>query len=567
MRTELRLMIAIFLMVGVMVVTNRMFPPILPEDPAAEVVTTPAPESPPASPGEQIPQEQVVPAVTDPVPSAEPTVTLPTVAARDVVVDGPLYRYVFTTAGARLTSAELLEFPSFAREGPVQLIPEGGLPALGRRLVLGQDTLDLRQAGFEPSREGLQLTDGGSPQALSFRYTHPTGAVSLEVEYTFHPNEYRVDVSGRVQGLEEAFILTDLGSGIPPNEGREQDDLTALAYVTKHDRDGIDAERLNGFDESIIAPGPFSWVAFKSKYFVSAMLAGPEGNENAALHFGGILANPHGPDAQVAVSVAQGLSSTGEFERRLFLGPQEIARLSSLGSDLENVNPYGWAIFRPIIRPFTSIVTKLLVFLHDNLNIAYGWVLILFGVSMRVLLWPLNQKAMRAQLKNMAVQPKIQEIQAKYKNNPEKLQQEMMKLYKEGFNPVAGCLPMLLPWPILITLFFVFQNTIELRGVPFAWLPDLSAPDPLYLLPVLMGASMFLLQWIGLRSMPNPNPQMKIMMWVMPIFLMVLFFQFPSGLNLYYLTVNLATLPQQYWIAKERAKVQIKNQPATQAAT
>jgi YidC/Oxa1 family membrane protein insertase len=135
----------------------------------------------------------------------------------------------------------------------------------------------------------------------------------------------------------------------------------------------------------------------------------------------------------------------------------------------------------------------------------------------------------------------------------------MMKLYKEhGFNPLAGCLPMLLPWPVLIALFFVFQNTIELRGVPFLWLPDLSAPDPFFILPIFLGVSMFLLQWVSMRSMPQQNPQMKMMMYVMPIMMVVIFFNLASGLNLYYATANIATLPQQIWIAGERKKAQAK---------
>ena len=143
---------------------------------------------------------------------------------------------------------------------------------------------------------------------------------------------------------------------------------------------------------------------------------------------------------------------------------------------------------------------------------------------MRIVLFPLNQKGMKAQMRNMAVQPLMQEIQAKYKDNPEKLQKEMLKLHKEhGFNPLAGCLPMLLPWPVLIALFFVFQNTIELRGVSFLWLPDLSAPDPYFILPVFLGISMFLLQWVSMRSMPQQNPQMKMMMYVMPVMMVFIF--------------------------------------------
>ena len=199
------------------------------------------------------------------------------------------------------------------------------------------------------------------------------------------------------------------------------------------------------------------------------------------------------------------------------------------------------------------------MFFHTQLNLGYGWVLVLFGVIMRIVLWPLNQKAMRAQLKNMAVQPQIQEIQAKYKDNPEKLQKEMMRLYKEeGFNPFAGCLPLLLPWPILIALFFVFQNTIELRGVSFGWLPDLSAPDPLYILPVFLGVSMFLMQWVSMRAIDQQNPQMKMMLWIMPIMMVFIFFKLASGLNLYYAVSNIATIPQQIWINNERKKMKVK---------
>tara|TARA_B100000470_G_C19512544_1_gene268136 strand:- start:47 stop:571 length:525 start_codon:yes stop_codon:yes gene_type:complete len=167
---------------------------------------------------------------------------------------------------------------------------------------------------------------------------------------------------------------------------------------------------------------------------------------------------------------------------------------------------------------------------------------------------------MKAQLRNMSVQPLVQEIQKKYKGNPEKLQKEMMRLYKEhGFNPLAGCLPMLLPFPMLIALFFVFQNTIELRGVPFLWLADLSAKDPLFILPVLLAISMFLMQWVSLRSLDQPNPQMKMMMWMMPPFMLFIFMNLASGLNLYYATANIATIPQQMWIAGERKKM--KGQP------
>ena len=167
----------------------------------------------------------------------------------------------------------------------------------------------------------------------------------------------------------------------------------------------------------------------------------------------------------------------------------EYDRLGRLGRGFDDVNPYGWPGFRTIIRPVAVGVRWLLVWMHEHLHLAYGLVLVCFGIMVRILLWPLNQKAMRANMQLQAVQPLMKDIQERHKDDPQKMQQEMFKLYKEyNVNPLGGCWPMLLPMPVLFALFFVFQNTIELRGASFLWLPDLSRPDPLYIIPVIMGA-------------------------------------------------------------------------------
>jgi YidC/Oxa1 family membrane protein insertase len=327
-----------------------------------------------------------------------------------------------------------------------------------------------------------------------------------------------------------------------------------MSWVGNHLNDGIKATELRKVERPAIHEGPFLWAGVKSKYFLIAVLPGAEASEEGP-YLGGVVTEPTLEVARPDISVTQAIGADEVVQYRLYLGPQEYSRLQALGADLEGVNPYGWKWLRPVIRPFVVLTLWILNFLHDQLSVGYGWVLVIFGVLMRVLLWPLNQKAMRAQMRNMAVQPMVKEIQTKYKDNPEKLQKEMMRLYKEyGFNPLAGCLPMLLPWPVLIALFFVFQNTIELRGVSFFWLPDLSAKDPLYLLPMFLAVSMFALQYISFKSMPEAgkNPQMKMMMYFMPPFFGFIFMQFPSGLNLYYATANLATIPQQLLIARER---------------
>jgi YidC/Oxa1 family membrane protein insertase len=245
----------------------------------------------------------------------------------------------------------------------------------------------------------------------------------------------------------------------------------------------------------------------------------------------------------------------------------EYDRLKAMGHDFDDVNPYGWPGFRTLIRFFAVPVRWLLVWMHTHLGLAYGLCLIIFGILVRVLLWPLNQKAMRASMAMQAVQPLVKEIQERYKDNPQQLQQEMFRLYKEHHvNPFGGCWPMLVPMPILLALFFVFQNTIELRGTSFLWLPDLSRPDPLYIIPVLMGLSMFGLSKMGQMGMES-NPQMKTMLYVMPAMMTFLFLNFASGLNLYYAVSNIASIPQQYLLARERMRRQPPAAPPVEVRT
>ncbi len=579
MTSEVRFILAVVLMLGVLVGGNLLFPPTPPEeleDPeVAEVVEEAEEEPGPAEappPGEQpgvpdaleVPDGLVEEAAPDPdAPEEDPEPEVEPVAEASVVVEGPLFRFTFSNLGARITSLELLEFESFARAGPVQLVGSEAAGFLGSRIVVEGDTLDLRGAPFQVSpEEGITLESGGEPQTLTFRYEHPTQPLFLQLRYTFLPDSYLVRVGGEIGGLERGLLVSDLGEGLAFNEADEGQEAASMAYVGNHLQEGIRTTDLGDVEGRTVVDGPFHWVAMKSRYFVVGVF--PSMELGGAEYLGGILADVVlAEEGRAAVAVAQSFGSSGSFAFEVFAGPQDYALLSEMGRDFQEVNPVGWGFIRPVLRPFVGIIMWVLVFFHQTLDIGYGYVLILVGVLMRLILFPLNHKAMRAQLRNMAVQPLLKDIQTKYKDQPEKMQKELMKLYKEhGFNPLAGCWPMLLPWPVLIALFFVFQNTIELRGVPFAWLPDLAASDPFYVLPLLLGVSMFLLQWVSLRTMEEVAPQMKMMMWVLPVFMVVIFANLPSGLNLYYLTANVATLPQSWWIARERQKVQANRSPA-----
>ena len=365
--------------------------------------------------------------------------------------------------------------------------------------------------------------------------------------------------------LERSALFLDMGSGLAINELRASEDVRMMSYAGNPADDNIRSRPLSRVDEPEVMEGPLLWAAVKSKFFVGAILPGTGGAGEQLLP-GVQVTVPE--EERLRIQVGTGVSDAGRYAYRAYLGPMERDRLIALGDNLEEINPYGWAFLRPLIRPFVELALWAIRFLHDALLLSYGWVLVVIGVAIRLLMWPLNRKVMVSQVRSMAVMPLIQEVQAKYKDDRAKAAQEMQKIYREHkVNPLAGCLPMLIPMPILFALFFVFQNTIEIRGVPFLWFPDLSAPDPLHILPILMGGSTFLTQFVTMRVSGNTgNTQMKMIMYVMPLMLMFFFWRFPAGLHLYYTTMNLASIPQQILIGRERKRVQARNGPLKRPA-
>jgi YidC/Oxa1 family membrane protein insertase len=514
----------------------------------------------PTSPATPPAETPITPAVTPaPAVTAADTVPASTVAADTVLVRAPLYEYAISSLGGALVGARLLQYEvQPPRDGEVvQLSPEEFPGLLSYRLRVGTRDVDLSRLPFDivPRQDVITMSEGQGPTTLTLQ--HSSDQLRVTLTYTFDASRYVADVRMVVSGLGDQVptLYMQLPRTLRMNEAVPEEDERALAYVVNSSVGGINNFRLSSLKEARTENGPLSWVAVKSKYFVVAALVHPESQRP----FGGLIAQPI-PEQPNAASLTATLlpGDDGTFAFRVYAGPLEPQRLADLGYKFDDVNPFGFRIFRPILGPLGHGISWVLYGMHDVLGLGYGWVLILFGVLIRVLLWPLNAKAMRSQMKNMEIQPKLKEIQTKYKNEPEKLQKEMLRLYKEeGFNPMGGCLPMLIPLPILITLFFVFQSTIAFRGVEFLWLPDLSRADPLYILPVLLGLSMFLMQWLSSRGgMMDQNPQMKFLMYFMPIFMTVIFLNFASGLNLYYAAMNFASIPQQLQISRERRRMQ-----------
>ncbi len=545
-----RTVLALILVALVIIITPKLFP----TPPRVQPPVTTSAADTAVVPPTIAPEQPVVPrgdstlAVRDSLPPPPPT------AIDSVSLSDSLSRTILSTAGGSLLRVELMKFAALDKSGRHVMLTTGSAPLLSFRVLDQGDTLHLSDHVLSVAQsEGLT------------RFSGEVDGKSVEITYQSVPDSFLTRVSGKIvatpEGTAPTFLLIDLPQTLVSFEADSNADYGSLAYAIKPGDEAAEGVTFRSLDpgERRVIPGPITWAATKNKYFMVALLA-PEGNQQfvEAQVIGG-------PRVSSTPTLARGtvvarLGADGVFAFDFYTGPQQYQRLRALGRDFENSNPYGgW--MQGIVQPFATIVMQILLWMKATLGWSYGWLLVLFGVAVRLILWPLNQGAMRSSLKMQRIQPELNAIQQKYKGDPQRLQTEMMRVYKEHgmspFSAFSGCLPLLIPMPVLFALFFVFQNTIEFRGVPFLWLADISLKDPFYIIPLFMGLSMFVLSWIGLRSAP-PNPQAKMMAYVMPVMMTVLFANFASGLNLYYAVQNVAALPQQWLIARERAKTSPK---------
>jgi YidC/Oxa1 family membrane protein insertase len=476
-------------------------------------------------------------------------------AAETTTVTTPKAVYRFVNVGAAPISVAIRDYKNQSASGGLVDLGVPGSPLISYRLVTATDTADLSRVPFALTR----ISNPKGDETLA--YSASVRNLGVSISYTVSQDtaaSYAIHVDGRVAGAQApAYLITELPKTLQPTEADTIGDRRTLAYSFKSQRDNSRSVLFSGLDpgEKTLESGPLSWVALKNKYFVFGILSPPNGTPFSEVTLAG------GPRTSkiattASASVVQEIRN-GTFSFAVYAGPQESQRLMRMGQDFDHVNPYGWRFLQGVVHPIASKVIQALLWMHNRLNLTYGWVLVILGILVRLALWPLNQSTMRSSLKMQELQPKLAAAQKKYKD-PVQQREAIMKVYHDaGVSPFAGltgCLPALLPMPILFALFFVFQNTIEFRGVPFMWLHDISIKDPFYILPLLMGVSMYLLSWIGMRNAP-PNPQAKMMGYMFPVMMTVVLLNMASGLNLYYTAQNIAALPQQWMLARERAKV------------
>lgn len=550
---ERRVILAIVLAVAVLFLTPRLFPP-----------TRRTAATPPALTRSDTAQQAVVP---DTAPATQRGVEAVTSADSQVTrvdtttITTSQASYAFRNLGAELESVQLPEFKALNRSSGTVRMDSPWDPLLSYSIVLPNDTIPLRRTVF---------TETVDANGRSIEYRGRVKHLTVALRYTATGDKYLAHVTGEITDSvgrapgDSVYVVITLPRGLESFEANTVEDARGATVAFKQATRSASLIRLASVDpnEQKIEPGPLSWVAFKSKYFILGLIEPDSTAPFAELQVQG-LARPDKNTPLARVAVVKQVRA-GKFAFDVYTGPQKWDVMRAVGRDFGTANAYGgW--LQPIVQPFATIVMRVLLWMHRALNLHYGWVLLLFGVIVRVAMWPLNQTAMKSSIRMQELQPLLSEVQKRYKSDPQRMSAETMKLYKDHgmspFSPLAGCFPILLSMPVLFALFFVFQSTIEFRGVPFLWLHDISVKDLLYIAPLLMGGSMFLTSWLSMRSSP-PNPQTRMMTYILPVMMTVLLANMASGLNLYWAAQNIASLPQQWLIARERARKRLAGKPA-----
>jgi YidC/Oxa1 family membrane protein insertase len=537
---------------GVVLIVPSFFmkppaPPAVPPASTAEVPTVVP------TPGTTASTSTSTKAAPNAAPVAGPSVKTPVVAP--VRIDTINLRDTESTirllsVGAAPIAVGVPAHKSFGPTTGEVAIEDEGRPLLSFQVVTGNDTLHLDRATYRAS---------GDPATGTVTFNSADPGVAASIEYRKTNTPYLTHVRVAVPGASgKAFLLLNLAEGFTSQEADTVDDIRHLSYAAKPIANGAKGIAFSSLDpgERSLVSGPLSWAVAKSKYFLVGVLSPSDSTPLAELQAVGGTRLSKLPTRAHGTVVTPLVDGRAEFD--LYAGPQEWERMRALGRDFETANPYG-GFMQGLVQPFATIVMRIMLWMKKTVRLDYGWVLVIFGLAIRIVLWPLNQSAMRTSIKLQRVQPELMAAQERYKNDRTKQQQEILRIYQEHgmspFSALSGCLPAIIPMPVFFALFFVFQNTIEFRGVPFLWLGDISLKDPLYILPIVTGASMFVLSWIGMRNMPK-NPQATMMLYLMPGMFTVFLLSTASGLSIYYLVQQIAAIPQQWMIANERRKAQ-----------
>ncbi|UCB50628.1 MAG: membrane protein insertase YidC [Deltaproteobacteria bacterium] len=546
---EKNVVIAFVLSILVLLAWSLLFAPKAPKEEVTQVEKERA-----------APETVETPMAKAPPPSKEVEV-LPTVKDKEIRVETPLYRAVFTNAGPTVKSFKLKKYRKTpdANSELIELVHLGKSGEDFLRIDFNHGaTPETRKTLYHVEAESLYLQPDSAPQDLNFKAVRSDG-VSVNQTFRFYPDKYQIDLLVNLQNQAENQIQGNLRAHVKniPSKDRGRLSFVGVALLLNGKLKELEPDDKEIKEERDLS-GQIGWVAYEDEYFMGAIV--PDVQEEGSFK-GGLL--PSGVLKAIYMTPPISLASQEQVSSRftLYLGPRELSVLKQLDKQLDLALNFGF--FDIIARPMLSALRFFNKYVKN-----YGISIIIITILIKILFWPLTHKSYKSMKEMQKLKPLMDKIREKYKHDKQQMNKEVMALYRTyKVNPMGGCLPMVIQIPVFIALYNLFGKSIELRHAPFMlWINDLSAPDRLFSFPfeipfmsppygipvltLLMGATMFITQ--KMTPMPGDPTQAKVMMFL-PLFFTFLFINFPSGLVLYWLVNNILQIGQQYRIKRSSA--------------
>jgi YidC/Oxa1 family membrane protein insertase len=512
---------------------------LLSNAPPAKVATAPAAQ------GNSVQPNTATTTTVPGAPAAAP------IATRIVTVATDLFKVDINTAGGVIQRLELLKYRDKVDQSKNQLLFH--VDSANGRTYLGQTGLAGNSpAGPMPShstpftvRSGPTVDSNGQVQLV---LEAEQGGVRLTKTFTFKRGDYVIGVRHDVANVGTAAVNPVLYLQLMHDGSKPEGDTffnssytgpTLYTSQDKYQKLTFDKIAKGSADHSKTATD--GWIAISQHFFVSAFV--PPEKLQRDIETKSLGNNLFAIRTNLPLGTLQP-GQTVSNESRLYSGPQEEKLLEGVTPGLDLVRDYAWAAI--IAKPIFATMN----WLHSMIG-NWGWTIIAFTILIKLLFFPLSAAGYRSMAKMKTVTPKMQAIRERFKDDPVKMQQATMELYKsEKINPLGGCLPILVQMPVFLALYWVLQAAVEMRGASWGWVPDLTMKDPLFILPILYAISMFVTQKLN----PQPaDPMQAKMMMFMPIAFSVIFLFFPAGLVLYWVANNLISMAQQYVITKKYA--------------
>ena len=484
-------------------------------------------------------RETAAPAMVETSPAAgAPTRPQPEkpVAEELTTVETPLYKAVFSNVGGAVKSLELKKYHK-GMDDPTMV--NAAQKVAVQNSFRSQFDLNgmIETPVFKPSSASLSLDEAATGE-LTYTGSLSNG-LTIEKKFIFSADAYFINTEIKaLNGTETAVSVRADTVLSAPVSGKDDTSYHQGPIVKSSDK----LVRQDEDERTLSGSSKLRWLGLEDKYFLAAIIPLTEAQFSWVTEVPG--AGSSRATLQFPVNLAPGGSVRVAFNT--FLGPKEYDTLLKQKAGLEEAIEFGW--FDWMAKPFLVVLNFFNKYLGN-----YGLAIIVLTVIIKVLFYPLTKKSLQSMRDMQKMQPQMAAVKEKYKNDKEKMNKELMELYKRHkINPVGGCLPMVLQIPVFIALYEVLYVAIELRHAPFfLWITDLSAKDPYYITPILMGATMFLQQKMTPTSV---DPAQQKIMMLMPIVFTFMFLSFPAGLVLYWLVNNVLSIGQQYFIYKTPAK-------------